>query len=121
MYEVRFIRTDTAIDESYYYHRESEAQQHFGLFNDADADMYFAIQIYNGDILIDQNILGYSDDEIQALAEVATRDQFDTCLALLHMAQSMNGSMQEMLISLRLKVVSIEYDRYEAFFNLICT
>ena len=120
MYEVRFIRTDTAADESYYYQDTNDANYHFNLFDAADSDLYFAVQIYHTNMLIAQKVLGFSDEELRILLEVATKDQFDTCLALLHAAENENGSLQELLVQLRLKVVGIAYDRYEDFFKLIC-
>ena len=120
MYEVRFIRTDTAADESYYYQNAHDAYYHFSLFDDADADLYFAVQLYDTNILTSQKILGFSDEELQILSEVATNDQFDTCLSLLHAAEIVKGSLQELLVQLRLKVVRIAYDRYDDFFKLIC-
>ena len=93
MYEVRFIRTDTAADESYYYQDANDANYHFNLFDDADADLYFAVQLYHTNMLIAQKILGFSDEELRILPEVATKDQFDTCLALLHAAENENDSL----------------------------
>lgn len=119
MYEVRFIRTDAAADESYYYQNESDAYYHFSLFGDADADLFFAVQLYDTNRLIVQRILGFSAEELQILSQMATNDQFDTCLMLLHAAEKANGSSQESLVQLRLKIVSIAYDRYGDFFKLI--
>lgn len=119
MYEVRFIRTDTAANESYYYQNVNDANYQFNLFDDADADLYFAVQLYHTNMLITQKILGYTDEELRILLEVATKDQFDTCLALLYAAENEKGLLRELLVQLRLKVVGIAYDRYEDFYKLI--
>lgn len=119
MFEVRFIRSDSDCQESYFYHKEQEALSHYNTRFEGDTDLYLAVQLLSDTTLLTQHIFGFSAQELHLLKEIATCDQFDTCLFLYRLAEKEHGHNYDDLVSLRLRVASIEYDRFPVFFRLL--
>lgn len=121
MFEVRFIRADSDCQESYYYHSEHDALAHYNIRLDGDAELYLAVQLFSDAELLKQYIFGFSVKELHLLRNIASDNQFDTCLNLYRLAKKQSGSNRDDLVSLRLRIASIEGDRFLTFFNLVNT
>lgn len=120
MYIVRFIMVDGTPDQEYLYHRKEDAEYHFGLFSNNDADMYFAIQLLCDDKIIVNRVLGFSTEEMKTVLMKGCADQIDICYTLRQMEHAAHsGQEAEQLILLRLKIERLSYDSFCRFIQIM--
>lgn len=124
MYVVRFVRKDNFPNEEYFYPQLSDAYYHFQLFENDTSQLYCVLQLLEidtkRDSIIHQKVFDFTGEELAAIREYGTSDQFDTMLLFSLLAKcNYDENSKSVFTSAKLNIASLSAEKYPEFYRIV--